>query len=78
MTVAAAPLGLLVSIMVISSLFYAAVALSGRKPEYHTLMSICTYAAVVEVFRAQGATIKPDPGHLEPLYRLIPGGVPAA
>ncbi|HET6368072.1 MAG TPA: 2-dehydropantoate 2-reductase [Pseudomonadales bacterium] len=35
-------------------------------------------AAVVEVFRAQGATIKPDPGHLEPLYRLLPGGVPPA
>jgi 2-dehydropantoate 2-reductase len=35
-------------------------------------------AAVVEVFRAQGTIIKPDPGHLEPLYRLIPGGAPAA
>jgi 2-dehydropantoate 2-reductase len=35
-------------------------------------------AAVVEVFRAQGATVKPDPGLLEPLYRLIPGGVPRA
>jgi 2-dehydropantoate 2-reductase len=35
-------------------------------------------AAVVEVFRAHGATVKPDPAHLEPLYRLIPGGVPRA
>ena len=35
-------------------------------------------AAVVEVFRAQWATVKPDSGHLEPLYRLIPGGVPPA
>jgi len=35
-------------------------------------------AAVVEVFRALGATVKPDPGHLEPLYRLVPGGAPAA
>jgi 2-dehydropantoate 2-reductase len=33
-------------------------------------------AAVVDLFRAHGATVKPDPGHLEPLYRLIPGGVP--
>jgi len=35
-------------------------------------------AAVVEVFRAHGATVKPDPGHLEPLYRLVPGGVPSS
>jgi 2-dehydropantoate 2-reductase len=35
-------------------------------------------AAVVEVFRSHGATVKPDPRHLEPLYRLIPGGVPRA
>jgi 2-dehydropantoate 2-reductase len=35
-------------------------------------------AAVVEVFRTHGATVKPDPGHLEPLYWLVPGGVPAA
>jgi 2-dehydropantoate 2-reductase len=28
-------------------------------------------AAVVDVFRALGATVKPDPGHLEPLYRLV-------
>jgi 2-dehydropantoate 2-reductase len=32
-------------------------------------------AAVVDVFRALGATVKPDPGHLEPLYRLVPAGV---
>lgn len=50
--VAAAPLQLLASIMVIASLLYAAVALSGRKPEYHTLMSICVYASVVEVLAA--------------------------
>ncbi len=38
------PLHMLVSVLLISSLLYAAVALTGRKPEYHTLMSICVYA----------------------------------
>ena len=38
--------------MVIASLLYAAVALSGRKPEYHTLMSICVFASVVELLAA--------------------------
>ncbi|MFH1416938.1 MAG: YIP1 family protein [Planctomycetota bacterium] len=38
------PLHMLVSILLISSLLYAAVALTGRKPEYHTLMSVCVYA----------------------------------
>lgn len=50
--VVAAPLQLLVSVMVIASLLYAAVALSGRKPEYHTLMSICVFASVVELLAA--------------------------
>ena len=28
------------------------VSLTGRKPEYHTLMSICVYAAFIELFAA--------------------------
>jgi hypothetical protein len=43
------PLSMLVSFLLISSVLYAAVALSGRKPEYHTLMSICVYAGYIEL-----------------------------
>lgn len=50
--VAAAPIQLLASVMIIASLLYAVVALCGRKPEYHTLMSICVYASVVELLAA--------------------------
>ena len=42
-----APVSVLASLLLISSLLYAAVALTGRKPEYHTLMSICVYAGFV-------------------------------
>lgn len=43
------PMYMLTSFLVISSLLYALVAMSGRKPEWHTLMSICVYAGVIEV-----------------------------
>jgi hypothetical protein len=43
------PLGMLASLMLIASAFYAVVALTGRKPEYHTLMSICVYSAYIEL-----------------------------
>ncbi|RIK66557.1 MAG: hypothetical protein DCC65_09390 [Planctomycetota bacterium] len=43
------PIQTLVSFLLISSLLYAAVALTGRKPEYHTLMSICVYAGFVDL-----------------------------
>lgn len=43
------PIYLLTSCLLISSLLYAAVALTGRKPEYHTLMSICVYAGFVDL-----------------------------
>ena len=42
-----APAYMLASLLLISSFLYAAVALTGRKPEYHTLMSICVYSAFV-------------------------------
>ncbi len=44
-----APAHLIASILLISAVLYAAVALSGRKPEYHTLVAICVYASVVEL-----------------------------
>ncbi len=43
------PAYMLSSLLLISSLAYAVVALTGRKPEYHTLMAICVYAGFVEL-----------------------------
>ncbi len=43
------PVYMLASFMFIASLLYAMVALTGRKPEYHTLMSICVYAGFIEL-----------------------------
>lgn len=43
------PAYMLSSLLLISSLAYAVVALTGRKPEYHTLMAVCVYAGFVEL-----------------------------
>ncbi len=43
------PVYLLASFLLISSLLYAVVALTGRTPEYHTLMSICVFAGFIEL-----------------------------
>lgn len=43
------PLYMLSGFLLIASFLYAAVALTGRKPEYHTLMAICVYAGFVEL-----------------------------
>ena len=48
----AAPVVMLASFLLISSILYAIVALTGRKPEYHTLMSICVYAGFIELLGA--------------------------
>jgi hypothetical protein len=37
----------LASFLFIASILYALVALTGRKPEYHTLMSICVYSGFI-------------------------------
>ena len=47
--VVASPAKILVSALLIASCLYAMVALTGRKPEYHTLMSICVYAMFVDL-----------------------------
>ncbi len=44
-----APVSALTSFLLISSVLYAAVALTGRKPEYHTLMTICIYAGFISL-----------------------------
>ncbi len=45
--VALAPLSWLVSMLLIAAVLYAVVALCGRKPEYHTLMSIVALSAYI-------------------------------
>jgi len=47
--VALSPAYMLSTFLLISSLAYAVVALTGRKPEYHTLMAICVYAGFAEL-----------------------------
>jgi len=44
----ATPVYFLASFLLIASGLYAVVALTGRKPEYHTIMSICVFAGFVE------------------------------
>jgi len=50
--VAAAPVKLAASLMLIAAVLFAAVALTGNKPDYATLMAVCVYSAVVEVLAA--------------------------
>lgn len=50
--VVVAPVQLLTSFLLISAVLYAAVALTGRKPEFHTLMSVCVYSGFVLVAAA--------------------------
>ncbi len=47
--VIATPLRFIASFLLIAAVLYAAVALTGRKPEYHTLMSICVFAGFIEL-----------------------------
>ena len=47
--VVASPAYILASFLLIASVLYAAVAMTGRKPEYHTLMSICVYAGFIDL-----------------------------
>jgi len=47
--IVASPAYFLASYLLIASMLYAVVALTGRKPEYHTLMSICVYAGFIEL-----------------------------
>ena len=42
--IVAAPVGLLASLLLTASLFYGLVALTGKKPEWHTLMTIVVFA----------------------------------
>ncbi len=43
------PVKMLAEYLLIAATLYAVVALTGRKPEYHTLMSICVYSGFIEL-----------------------------
>ncbi len=45
----ASPTYMLASFLLIASVLYAVVAMTGRKPEYHTLISICVYAGFIDL-----------------------------
>ena len=49
MAVVISPLHLLASFLLIAAVLYAVVALTGRKPEYHTLMAVCVYSGFIIV-----------------------------
>lgn len=49
--IGAEPAKMLASVLLIGALFYGAVALTGRKPEWHTLMTICVLASFVDLLR---------------------------
>lgn len=43
------PAGMLASVLLLAAAFYGLVALSGRKPEWHSLMSVVVFASFVDV-----------------------------
>jgi len=81
LVVAARPLGQLAVILLTASLLYGAVALTGRKPEWHTLMTICVFAGFADLARqtirlvlmVQHASMEVDTSAAL-LLRLVPEG----
>jgi hypothetical protein len=49
--VAAEPAKALATALLIAAVFYGMVALSGRKAEWHTLLTICVYAGFIDALR---------------------------
>ncbi len=49
--VAAEPATALAGVLLIASILYGVVALTGRKPEWHTLLTICVFAAFTDLLR---------------------------
>ena len=47
--VVANPAATLATVLLLSAAFYAVVALTGKKPEWHTLMTICVFAGFADV-----------------------------
>ncbi len=50
--VVARPAATLASILLIAAMLYGVVALTGRKPEWHTLITLCVFASFVDLFGA--------------------------
>jgi hypothetical protein len=50
--IVAPPAILLASVLLLASLLYGVVALTGRKPEWHTLLTVCVLAASADALRA--------------------------
>ena len=50
--VVARPAATLASILLVDALLYGVVALTGRKPEWHTLITLCVFASFVDLFGA--------------------------
>jgi hypothetical protein len=49
--VVAEPARALATVLLVAATLYGAVALTGRKPEWHTLLTICVFAGFVDVLR---------------------------
>lgn len=49
--IAAEPLKLLAAVLLIAAVLYGVVALTGRKTEWHTLLTICVFAGFIELLR---------------------------
>ncbi|UCF34301.1 MAG: YIP1 family protein, partial [Phycisphaerales bacterium] len=47
----AEPVKVLAACLLIAAVLYGTVALTGRKPEWHTLLTICVYASFIDVLR---------------------------
>jgi hypothetical protein len=73
------PVATLATVLLLAAFFYVLVALGGRKPEWHTLLTICVFASFVDVvagvvrlaFMLRLRTLDVDTS-LAPLVRLIP------
>ena len=50
-TIAAAPVEALATVLLVAAVLYGVVALSGRKPEWHTLLTICVFAGMIDALQ---------------------------
>lgn len=50
--VVANPAATLATVLLLAAIFYGLVALAGKKPEWHTLMTICVFAGFVDIVGA--------------------------
>jgi len=55
--IVAEPASALASVLLIAAAFYGIVALTGRKPEWHTLLTVCVFAGFIDVLRLLAALL---------------------